>query len=205
MARRSDPHASVRERLLAAADALFYEHGVNTVGIDRVIERAGVAKASLYSAFGSKDELIRAYLVGRHAVRKARMTRMLEQYPTPRERVLGVFDVLGELFAEPGFHGCAFVNASAEASPDSPIQEAAAEYRAWVHTLILDLVRETGAADPEQLARQLVLLYDGAAISARMDRNPGVAVLARTAAAALLDAVTRSDDDPASPPSPGVT
>src|SRR5215213_5646801 len=111
MARRFDPHASVRERLLAAADALFYEHGVNTVGIDRVIEQAGVAKASLYSAFG----------------RKERMTRMLEQYPTPRERVLGVFDVLGELFVEPGFHGCAFVNASAEASPDSPIQEAAAE------------------------------------------------------------------------------
>jgi AcrR family transcriptional regulator len=181
--------------LLAAADALFYEQGVNTVGIDRVIERAGVAKASLYSAFGSKDELIRAYLVGRHATRKERMTRMLEQYSTPRERVLGVFDILGELFAEPGFHGCAFVNASAEASPDSPIQEAAAEYRAWVHTLFLDLVRAAGAVDPEQVARQLVLLYDGAAISARMDRNPRAAVLARTAAAALLDAAVGEGEE----------
>ena len=61
---------SARERLLAAADELFYEEGVHTVGVDRVIERAGVAKATLYSAFGSKDELIRAYLAARHAARQ---------------------------------------------------------------------------------------------------------------------------------------
>src|SRR5258708_4970483 len=97
--------SSAPERLLAAADALFYEEGVHTVGIDRVIERAGVAKASLYNAFGSKDELIRTYLMRRHLARQERITRKLARYDTPRDRLLGVFDVLAELFAEPGFRG----------------------------------------------------------------------------------------------------
>src|SRR5882724_10614918 len=81
-----------RERLLTAAAELFYEEGVNTVGIDRVIERAGVAKASLYDCFGSKEELVRAYLAQRQEVRDARITEKLKKYGTPRERLLGVFD-----------------------------------------------------------------------------------------------------------------
>jgi AcrR family transcriptional regulator len=183
---------SARERLLAAADELFYEEGVHTVGIDRVIERAGVAKATLYSAFGSKDELIRAYLQARHAARRERMTRRLARYDTPRERLLGVFDVLGESFAEPGFRGCAFVNASAEARPGSAIEEVSDESRAWVRSLLAELARTAGATDPERLARQLALLYDGATVSARMDRDPTAAAAARTVAAALVDAATGS-------------
>src|ERR1700692_1594428 len=93
---------SARERLLAAADELFYEEGVHTVGIDRIIERAGVAKASLYNTFASKDELIRAYLEGRYVARQERLTRFIARYDTPRERLLGVFDALGSFAAEPG-------------------------------------------------------------------------------------------------------
>src|SRR3978361_39067 len=96
-----------RERLLDAANQLFYEEGVHTVGIDRIIERAGVAKASLYSAFGSKDELVRAYLEGRHEKRQARILAGLERFETPRDRLLGVFDVLAEIAASPEFRGCA--------------------------------------------------------------------------------------------------
>src|ERR1700687_4125988 len=99
MSREKD-QGSARERLLAAASELFYAEGVHTVGIDRVIERAGVAKASLYNTFGSKDELVRAYLEGRHAATSARITRYLERYSDPRERLLGVFEAQGELFAE---------------------------------------------------------------------------------------------------------
>src|ERR1700754_4207125 len=102
--------ASARERLLAAADELFYAEGVHTVGIDRIIERAGVAKASLYSCFGSKDELVRAYLEGRHEVRRARLLAGLERYVEPRDRLLGVFEVLAELAGQTGFRGCAFYN-----------------------------------------------------------------------------------------------
>jgi AcrR family transcriptional regulator len=190
MAMNVTERTSARERLLAAANQLFYEEGVHTVGIDRVIERAGVAKATLYSAFGSKDGLIKAYLRTRHEVRRVKMTEGLARYDTPRERLLGVFDVLGESFQRPGFHGCAFVNASAEANPDSPILEVTAEYRGWVRELFIELAREAGAAEPELLARQLVLLYDGAGIAARMDKDMNAAAAAKTVAATLVDAAT---------------
>src|ERR1700692_1713481 len=112
-----------RERLLAAANQLFYAEGVHTVGIDRVIEHAGVAKATLYSAFGSKDELIRAYLGRRYEGWQARMTEVLAGYETPRDRLLGVFDWMGEVLKHPDFHGCAFMNATAEDRPGGPTHD----------------------------------------------------------------------------------
>src|ERR1044071_4421276 len=114
----SPDRRSARERLLEAAEELFYEEGVNTVGIDRVIERAGVAKASLYNTFGSKEALIRSYLAARHEARRARIMETLARYDTPRAKLLGVFDALGEIIAEAGFRGCAFLRATAEARPD---------------------------------------------------------------------------------------
>ena len=181
---------SARDRLLDAADELFYEEGIHIVGIDRVIEKAGVAKASLYSTFGSKDELVRAYLTRRHERRRARITERLAAYSTPRDRLLGVFDALGDLFAEPGYHGCAFANATAESRPGSVAEQATQEYRAWTRSLLTGLARDAGAADPAALAGQLHLLYDGASWSARIDHDLAAATRARAAAAALLDAAT---------------
>jgi AcrR family transcriptional regulator len=181
---------SARDRLLAAAEALFYDEGVNTVGIDRVIERAGVAKASLYDCFGSKEELIRSYLVARHEARKARIEQGLARFDSPRQRLLGVFDLLGETFAQPAFRGCAFVRASAEARPGSSVKRVSDEARGWLRGLFTALARDAGAADPGQLGQQLAILYDGATVSAQMDLDPGAAATARTMAAALLDAAT---------------
>jgi AcrR family transcriptional regulator len=191
MRTKTSEKASPRERLLAAANELFYEEGVHTVGIDRVIERAGVAKASLYSTFGSKDELVRAYLEGRQARRQERITRALAtRYDTPRERILGVFDVLGEVVAEPGFHGCAFINATVESRPGSAVTQASDVSRAWLRSLFVELARAARAAEPEQLARQLALIYDGASVAAQLDRDPSVAAAARAAATTLVDAAT---------------
>src|SRR5579862_9130978 len=92
---------SARERLLAAANELFYNEGVHTVGIDRIIEQAGVAKASLYNTFGSKEELVRAYLETRYASVTQRIMRAVDRYADPRERLLAVFEGEGELFAQP--------------------------------------------------------------------------------------------------------
>jgi AcrR family transcriptional regulator len=185
---------SARDRLLAAADELFYEEGVHTVGIDRIIERAGVAKASLYNTFGSKDELVRAYLAARHGARQQRITAHLTRYDNPRDRLLGVFDFLGEQIAQPNYRGCAFMNASAESQPGGVIQTVCDTNRQWSRSLFTSLAAEAGVADPIAFADQLVLLYDGASVSARMDytrntdldRNP--AASARVVAAALLDA-----------------
>jgi AcrR family transcriptional regulator len=186
---RNGERASARERLLDAASELFYEEGVHSVGVDRVVERAGVAKATLYTVFGNKDGLVRAYLMARHDRTRERMTRELAtRYKTPRERLLGVFDVQGLSFIEAGFRGCAFVGASAEAPEGSSVAQLAEDYRAWVRSLFLDLAQEAGARDPERLAQQLVLLYDGAGISAWMDHDPSAATAAHAVATALVDA-----------------
>ncbi len=182
---------SARERLLAAADELFYAEGVHTVGIDRIIDRAGVAKASLYSTFGSKEGLVRAYLEGRHERRRARITAGLERHDDPRERLLAVFDVLAETAAAPAFRGCAFYNASAESPAGGAVQEVSDINRAWTRSLFADLARDAGARDPDALAAQLLLLYDGSTAGARMDRDPAAATTARAMAATLHDAATR--------------
>jgi AcrR family transcriptional regulator len=188
MAVQAPPRASARERLLDAADELFYEHGVHTIGIDRIIERAGVAKASLYSTFGSKDELIRAYLQERHAERTERYDRELARFSSPRAKLLGVFDVLGETFKRPTFRGCAFINASAESSPGGVVEEVSDASRAWLKAMFVRLATDAGAADPDALGGQLAMLYDGAVVTARMDRNPKAASTARAIAVTLVDA-----------------
>jgi AcrR family transcriptional regulator len=181
---------SARERLLDAADELFYEEGIHIVGIDRVIEKAGVAKASLYSTFGSKDELVRAYLNRKYEQRRTRITEWLTRYSTPRGRLLGVFDALGDSIAQPGYHGCAFANASAESSPGSVAEQVTQEYRAWTRDLFTELARDAGAADPATLAAQLHLLYDGVNWAARIDHDLDAARRAQAAAEVLLDAAT---------------
>src|SRR6266852_1496287 len=89
--RSSESEPGPRRRLLAAADKLFYEEGVHVVGIDRLIEEAGVAKASLYTHFGSKDGLVRAYLEEHLQARREHVARVLARYDSPRERLLGMF------------------------------------------------------------------------------------------------------------------
>jgi AcrR family transcriptional regulator len=179
---------SARERLLAAANELFYNEGVHTVGIDRVIEQAGVAKASLYNTFGSKDELVRAYLATRYASVTERITQAVERYDAPRDRLLAVFEGQGELFAQPGYRGCAFARASAESHPGDPAEQATEAYRRWVRALLTDLAAQARVPEPEVLARQLHLLYDGSGQSALLDHDPAAAAAARAAAAILLDA-----------------
>ena len=178
---------SPRERLLEAADELFYGEGVNTVGIDRVIARAGVAKASLYTNFGSKDELIRAYLERRHKSRRERIEQAIAVFESPRDKILAVFDQLGDL------RGCPFIRAGAEAPPGSPVEEANDAYRRWLRSLFQRLARDAGASDPATLAVQLQILFDGAAVGGRMDRNPRAAKKARMAAASLVDVATGSN------------
>ena len=179
---------SAHDRLLAAANTLFYDEGIQTVGIDKVIERAGVAKASLYNAFGSKSELVRAYLELRHERMMARVTRFVDAAGSPRDKLLAVFDAQAELFAEPTFKGCAFVRASAETTPGSEVQQASDRNRDWLRGLLRDLASEAGAADADTLAHQLHILYDGAQLSALMDRDAGSAGTAKAVGAILLDA-----------------
>ena len=181
---------SPRERLLEAAGELFYAEGVQSVGIDRVIERAGVAKASLYSTFGSKEELVGAYLEERHARILGRLRTAVDGVDPgdPVARILAVFDAQAEIFRAPAYHGCAFTAAAAEAPRDGRVDEAARAYRREIRELFTELATAAGAPDPPLLASQLQLLYDGGGSAANLDRDPSIAGPARAAASSLIAA-----------------
>ena len=189
----SVPRASARERLLAAADELFYENSINTVGIDRIIERADVAKASLYDCFGSKDELIRSYLESRSTARQARINERISRYDTPQKKILSIFELLGELSSQPGYKGCAFMRARADDSASDKVKAASDQSRAFMLGRFTSLAREAGAANPEQLGQQLLILYDGTSVAAHLDRNHNAASLAREVAAQLLASSCRKN------------
>jgi AcrR family transcriptional regulator len=182
----TSPRPSARQRLLAAAGELFYENGINTVGIDRIIEHAGVAKASLYDCFGSKEELIRAYLQERGDARKAHVNEQVARFEHPADQILAIFDLLAELAAQPGYRGCAFMRARVDANSSNKVKSVVAESRAFLLEKFTDLCRAGGAADPALLASQLVLLYDGATVSAYMDGNRNTIATARALALQML-------------------
>jgi AcrR family transcriptional regulator len=187
IARESSKKGEARERLLAAADELFYSEGVHTVGIDRVIAKAGVAKGSLYYIFGSKEELVRQYLENRHGRWTRTVADGIAGEDDPRARILAVFDVLDRLFTEPDYRGCTFMNATAEAPKGSVEQLGAKGFRDWLNGLFLGLAQDAKFVDPVAVGQQLVILYDGAVVVAQMDstREPGQ--IAKGIARSLMD------------------
>jgi AcrR family transcriptional regulator len=191
MAGRRDD--SVRDRLLAAADELFYEEGIHTVGIDRILERANVAKASLYSTFGSKEDLVCAYLTRRSEQRKEELDARMATCSSPRDKVLSVFDLLASRVRESSFRGCAFLNASVEGPRGpTPIRSIASTHRGWLRGVFEGLVKEMGAEDPRGLAAELAILHDGALVGSLMEATPQTVAYARRMACILLDAEAKA-------------
>lgn len=181
------PVGSVRERLLQAAGELFYQEGVHTVGIDRILEHADVAKASLYSTFGSKDELMRSYLEERFNWLKARVDKRIEQFKAPNERILAVFDEFADRVASEPYLGCPFSRACAEETPTHhAAREVTSMFRAWRQQLFTELAQELGASNASEMAKQLAMIYDGIATAVWMDRDPSAALSARKVVEHLL-------------------
>ncbi len=186
---------SARERLLAAANELFYAEGHHTVGIDRVIARAGVAKASLYSTFGSKEELVKAYLETRAESRQKRIEARIAEVSDPREKIYAIFELLGEMVASPTYRGCAFVRASAEGPLDEgKVGSVCLGTRAWMRELLVTLAADANALNPELLGNQLAVVYDGAMVGASMERGGTAVRDAKATVAMLLDVGLRSSD-----------
>jgi AcrR family transcriptional regulator len=183
-----DTPRTARERLLRAADELFYAEGVNSVGIDRVIEHAGVAKATLYSAYGSKDGLIRAYLMLRHDRRVERIMRHVNAAPDPRAKLLAVFDSQAELFATANWRGCPFLAAPGEARSCDPVSEVTTLTRDWTRRLFTDLATDAGLSDPAALADAMMNVYDGAIVASQLDHSPTAAATARRVAELVIAA-----------------
>ncbi|WP_203720420.1 TetR/AcrR family transcriptional regulator [Paractinoplanes brasiliensis] len=176
-----------RDRLLDAAADLFYREGVS-VGVEALTRAAGVSKRSMYQLFGSKDEVVAAALDRIGPGFNASLLPADDLPGGPRERVLHVFRVLDEVAVEPGFHGCPFVAASIEIkAPDHPARAVALRYKDRLTAFFRHEATVGGVADPERLARQLTMTFDGASAWAVM-HGGGLDGEGVRMAEALLDA-----------------
>jgi AcrR family transcriptional regulator len=175
------------ERVLATADALFYERGVQAVGMDAIREASGVSLKRLYQAFPSKDQLVQAVLSRRDRAVRAAVGRHVDAAADPVDRILAVFDYLDEWFREPDFRGCAFINAYAELGPASAdVADLVRGHKRALQAHLAELVAAAGR--PPALADQLAILANGAMVLAAITGSPDAARQAREAARVLVTA-----------------
>jgi AcrR family transcriptional regulator len=170
------------ERIMAAADQLFYQKGIRAVGVDTVAAEAGISKRSLYDTFPSKDALVAAYL-------RQRIQPLPASDQPPAAQVLALFDQLHARFAKGDFRGCPFVNAVTELAEDCETARAIAlDYKEERRQHIASLLAQAGMGDPDTLASQIALLFEGAIASMLVGQDPVVAIQARNAAKVLMRA-----------------
>lgn len=178
----------VRERILETAQRLFYRDGFRAVGIDTIVSEAGVAKMSLYRHFASKDDLIVAYLEESNRQFWEWLDEASAEVEDPVERLIGIFDAIERLSTSPECLGCTFQGTAAEFPDlDHPGHEVALAHKTAVRDRFTRLAREANLRDPETLGNQLLLLMDGAWVSARMFGPEGPASAITDAAKALID------------------
>lgn len=168
--------SAARERILATASRLFYDEGIQAVGVHRVVEESAVTRVTLYRHFRSKNDLVLAYLERKAAVDAESVGRLRDQYPSDPRTVL---DRLGSELAEHGLaafsRGCPFLNAAAEyAAPSEPVRRVVARHRAWMLGQLTELLVAAGHPDPTELARALMMLRTGAVAGAAVDDDPAI-------------------------------
>lgn len=181
---------SKRDQLIESAIELFNREGFHATGVDAIAEHSGVSKMTLYAHFRSKDELILAALRRRDEQERNRIIREVERRSAdPRERILAIFDILGDWFQDGGFRGCMFINATAEyTGSESAIHRAAAEHKRLFFSYLRKLCEEAGASNPEDLAEQIFLVMEGAIVTALVRGSADSAQRARRSAEVLLAA-----------------
>ena len=183
---QSKPDA--RERILDTAYELFSRRGVRDVGIDEVIERAGVAKATLYRHFPSKDDLVIAFLERREqrwtlAWVEAEARR---RGTTPEEQLLAIFELFDEWFHRDDFEACSFINVLLEMGPAHPAGQASVQHLASIRTIVARLAEEAALRDPESFARSWHILMKGSIVSAA-EGDAEAAKRARSMASLLIE------------------
>ncbi len=188
------PARSKRDELIDTALEMFSRDGFHSTGINSILEKAGVAKMTLYKHFKSKDELVVAALRRRDENFRQWFTRFVESSSTdPRDRLLATFDALDLWFnnkAIPGekFRGCTFVNAASEYEDEkSPVRSTCAEHKRLISSYVRSLAEQAGASDPGLLAQQFDLLTEGAINNAYVCGDLSAARTARKVAESLID------------------
>ena len=177
----------VRERVLNAADRLYYGRGIQSVGMDELRRASGVSLKGLYGVFPSKATIVLEVLDRRHTLWNTGVTDRVARAETPRAKLLAIYDYLSDWFSDDTFRGCGFINAFAELGSISPeVAERAREHKSGFQSYVARLVADAGA-DPH-LAPQLSILAEGAQTTAAIAGTPEAAVHARRAAEILIDA-----------------
>jgi AcrR family transcriptional regulator len=175
----------VRDRLLDAADRLFYREGVRAVGIDRLLAEADAAKASLYQHFGCKDQLVASYLERKTVDARAHIAAYLADTP-PSQRALKFFDWVVEWAESKDFRGCPLQHTVSELTDAAhPARAVAHGQREWFTERFLEWTKAAGVKEPKATARALVVLFDGAVAGSEVD-GPQRASVARWLARKLL-------------------
>jgi AcrR family transcriptional regulator len=172
---------AARERLLSEAFLLFYSTGIRAVGIDLVIARAGVAKATFYRHFPSKAELVAAYVQRRHDAWLAWLREDVgDRGGNGTAPLLAIFDALAEWFADPAYRGCAVINAVAEVGESAPgMLVQARRHKAELRDYVAGLAGDASLPAPDEVAAQVVVLIDGAIVAAQRERNADASRVAR--------------------------
>lgn len=180
---------SRRDHLVDTALNLFYREGFHATGIDRILSEAGVAKMTLYNHFRSKEDLIVATLQLRdERFREWLMETVEKKAKKPHKRLLALFDAIDEHVAKRDYSGCMFVNAAAEyASRKDPVHRVAANHKQLLLDYITGLAKDAGAKKSADLARQLLVLMDGAMVSAQVSGAGEATKAARQVARGLID------------------
>lgn len=176
-----------RDIILDVTEKLIYKSGIAATGMDLLVKTAGVSRKSIYRYFANKEELIVAALQRRDLRWMHWFSTQVELAPTSGERLLGLFDVLKDWFASDGFRGCAFINTSGETGdPDDPVRQVARQHKQKLLDFVLKLCTEHGVQDPHAMARQLLILIDGAITVALITGEPDAAADAQSVARILL-------------------
>lgn len=180
--------SGTRERLLEAAARLAYTQGVG-VGVEALCKQAGVSKRSMYQLFASKDELLAASLEQRAADIGAQTLPPADAELTPRERIRYVFERLEELGPSPEYLGCPYLAMQVELkNPEHPASRVARRRKQELEEFFREQAQLGGAARPELVARQLVLVFDGASARAGIGADPLTGGLSTSLVTTLLDA-----------------
>jgi len=177
-----------RERLIEAASELFCRFGINAIGVDAVVAKAGTAKATLYKLFGSKEHLVEIVLEREGCAWRNWFLGGLETGgATPIGRLRRIFPLLEHWFAQDNFYGCPFINAIAEHDKrNDRLRAIALRHKLAVLSRIQDLAHEAGSPKPQHFAHQIGIIIDGAIVAAMVTRDPGVASLAAATAERLF-------------------
>ena len=186
-------HAEVKARILDTACSLFYQKGVRAVGVDLVVEKAGVAKTSLYRHFGTKDDLIAAFLAREDADFWSTWDRVAAQHAGNAARELDAhLGWIGERVSRPNYRGCPQINVAAEFPDiDHPARKVAAAHKRQMRLRLKGIAERLGATRPDELAGQLSLLINGAFVSSQVFAPGEAAPLLRRTAYTLLKASLR--------------